>query len=89
MFFSPIVLVSKSSCSTRLITLVRFTNDYTKIVMATAVATALLVYGNLKETESDRTCSSCGSKMHVHGTTAVNLIRSVTDAYVKGGKAHQ
>lgn len=53
--------------------LVGFTNDYTKIVTTTAGKTALLVHGNLEVTEADRTCSCCGSRMHVHGTADASL----------------
>ena len=53
--------------------LVGFSNDYTKIVTMTTGTAALLVHGNLKVTEADRTCSYCGSKMHAHGITDASL----------------
>ena len=53
--------------------LVGFSNDYTKIVTTTAGGDALLVHGKLEVTEADRTCSRCGSKMHVHGTADASL----------------
>jgi len=53
--------------------LVGFSNDYTKIVTTTAGGDALLVHGKLEVTEADRTCSRCGSKMHVHGTNDASL----------------
>jgi len=53
--------------------LVGFSNDYTKIVTTTAGGNALLVHGKLEVTEADRTCSNCGSRMHVHGTNDASL----------------